>query len=334
MKRYLLLIVILIAASNASGQDKPKLVGEVEFFGYSGINLDKLRAALPFHETDSFTLETFAAKLEPAGEAVKRVTGQWPTDVAYVCCDDRGNWIVFIGLSGKTINYNPPPKGNTRLPENILSLYERFTKSNMESVQQGASAEDRSKGYALSTHPPLRSIQLEMRAYAVGHDQLLRDVLENSSDDQQRIVAAQLLGYARKSKSQIAALIHANRDSNGTVRNNATRALIMLAESSLKTAMEIPAEGFVELLLSGTWSDLNKVSGLLSAITKSRNAELLAKLRRREVLERLIEMARWRSHGQAARYILGRIAGIGESRLERLVRSSKVEEIINELPGK
>ena len=334
MKRYLLLILILFAASIAYGQDKPKLIGEVEFFGYSGIDLNKLRAALPFHETESFIGETFAAKLEPAREAIKQITGRWPTDMTNVCCDDQGNWIVFIGLSGKNISYNPPPKGNTRLPENILNLYERFIKGNMESVQQGASAEDRSKGYALSASPLLRSIQLEMRAYAVGHDRLLRNVLKNASDDQQRIVAAELLGYARQSVSQIAALVHANRDGNGTVRNNATRALIVLAESSPKAAMKIPAEGFIELLLSGTWTDLNKVSGLLSAITKSRNAKLLTQLRRREVLERLIEMARWRSHAEAARYILGRIAGIDESRLEGLVRSGKVEVIINELSGK
>jgi hypothetical protein len=334
MKRYLLLIIILIVATIASGQDKPKLIGEVEFFGYSGINLNELRAALPFHETDTFIGETYAAKLEPAGEAIKRVTGRLPTDIASICCDARGNWVVFIGLTGKTISYNPPPKGNTRLPENTLNLYERFIKGNMESVQQGAYAEDRSKGYALSAHPPLRSIQLEMRAYAVGHDRLLRDVLENASDDQQRIVAAELLGYARRSQSQIAALVHANRDSNGAVRNNATRALIVLAESSPKAAREIPAEGFIELLLSGTWTDLNKVSGLLSAITRSRNAKILEQLRRREVVERLIEMARWRSHGEAARYILGRVAGIDERRLEGLVMSGKVEVIINELPGK
>jgi hypothetical protein len=327
-------IVILIAASIASGQEKPKLIGEVEFFGYSGINLTKLRAALPFREGDSFSGETFAAKLEPAGEAIKRVSGQGPTDIATVCCDDRGNWVVFIGLSGKTTSYNPPPKGDTRLPQNILDLYERFIKGNMEDAQRGASAEDRSEGYALSAHPPLRSSQLEMRAYAVGHDRLLRDVLETASDDQQRIVAAELLGYAQQSKSQIAALVRASRDSNGTVRNNATRALLVLAESSPKAATEIPAESFIELLLSGTWTDLNKVSGLFYALTKSRNVKLLEQLRRREVLERLIEMARWRSHGEAARYIVGRVAGIDESRLEGLVRGGKVEAIINELPGK
>jgi hypothetical protein len=67
----------------------------------------------------------------------------------------------------------------------------------------------------------------------------------------------------RQSSSQIAALVHASRDSNSGVRNNATRALLVLAESNPKRAKEIPADKFIELLLSGTWTDLNKASGLL-----------------------------------------------------------------------
>jgi hypothetical protein len=330
----LLLLIIFLLAPGASGENQPKLIGEIEFFGYSRIDVNKVRAALPFQEKDPFTLETFGEKLEPAREAVKQVIGQAPTDISPVCCDDQGNWIIFIGLSGKTARYNPLPRGAARLPENILKLYDRFIKINMEGVQKGDFNEDRTTGYALSAYPPLRSIQLEMRAYAVGHEALLRDVLESSSDERQRIVAAQLLGYARQSRSQIIALVRATQDSNGMVRNNATRALIVLAESNPEIARGIPAEGFIELLLSETWSDLNKAGGLLKAITKSRDAKVLAQLRRREVLERLIEIARWRSHGEAARYILGRIAGIDETRLEQLVRTGQVKVIIHELHGK
>src|ERR1700730_13798316 len=125
MKRHVLLIIILLASS-ASGQDKPKLIGEIEFFGYSGIDPNKVRAALPFHEKDRFSGETFAAQVELAREAVKQVAGQAPTNMGTVCCDDQGNWIIFIGLSGKTIRYNSPPGGSTRLPENILKLYDQF----------------------------------------------------------------------------------------------------------------------------------------------------------------------------------------------------------------
>jgi hypothetical protein len=333
MKHQVLLIIILLASS-ASGQDKPKLIGEIEFFGYSRIDLNKVRAVLPFHEKDRFNGETFAEKQKQARDAVKQVIGLAPTDIEPICCDDQGNWIIYIGLSGRTIRYNRPPGATTRLPENILNLYDRFIKVLFEGVQKGNSTEDDSKGYALAAYPPLRSIQLEMRAYAISHEALLRAVLKTSSDDGQRIVAAELLGYAQQSKFQIAALVHANRDSNGDVRNNATRALIVLAESSPKVAMKIRAVGFIELLLSGTWTDLNKAGGLLNAITKSRDAKALAELRKREVLDRLIEIARWRSHGESARYILGRIAGIEEDRLKQLVKTGKVEEIISELQGK
>jgi hypothetical protein len=328
------MILFLLPAVDASGQDKAKIIGEIEFFGYSDFDLDRMRSTLPFHEGDEFSLEAFASKAEQAGKAVKGVTGQWPTDMTNVCCDVRSNWIIFIGLSGKSIRYNLRPSGTARLPEQILELYRRFIEVNLEGVQKGAFAEDDSKGYSLAEYPPLRSIQLEMRAYALEHAVLLRSVLDTSSDDEHRIAAAELLGYARQSKSQLAALVRATRDSNSAVRNNATRALIVLAGSNAQVAKEIPVSGFVELLLSGTWTDLNKASNLLNFITKNREAKALLPLRRREVLERLIQMARWRSHGEPARWILGRIAGINESRLEQLVKAGQMEVIINKLQGK
>ena len=250
MKSYLVLLSILIAAS-AFAQDKPKRIGGIEFFGAAGSDLNKVRAALPFHEGDEFSIETGEEKVRRAIEAVKQVIGHPPTNIAPTCCDKQGNWIIYIGLSGKTMRYNLQPKGTARLPKNIVALYERFMNALTEAVQKGIAAEDQSKGYALSEHPPLRSTQLEMRAYAVDHEASLRDVLETSSDDQQRIVAAQLLGYVRQSKSQITALANASRDNNSTVRNNATRALSVLAESNPNLAADIPAEGFIELLLSG-----------------------------------------------------------------------------------
>jgi hypothetical protein len=314
MKHQAILIIILLASSTCA-QDKPKLIGEIEFFGYSGIKLDngpidlhKVKTALPFQEKDEFSGETFPELAEKSAEAVKRLTGHPPTDINSTCCDDQGNWIIFIGLSGKTIRYNDPPNGATRLPANILNLYERFFKVMMESVAKGAAAEDHSQGYALSPSPPLRAIQLEMRAYAVGHEVLLRRVLATAADVQQRIVAAQLLGFTKQSRTQIAALVRAHLDSNGTVRNNATRALIVLADSSSSVAMKIPVAGFVEQLLSGTWTDLNKAGFLLDSITKSDKGKIPDALRRKEVRDRLIEMARWRTgHAEAARHILARM---------------------------
>jgi hypothetical protein len=333
MKHYL--VLALFAVSSALGQDKPQRIGQIEFFGYSGIDLSRAKATLPFQEGDEFKIETWEEKVNQAREAVTQTTGRTPTDISPTCCDDQNNWTLFVGLSGKTLRYNLPPKGTARLPGTIVNLYERLMDALMESVQKGAANEDHSKGYALSEYyTPARATQLAVREYATRHGALLREVLKTSSDDEQRIVAAHLLGYTQQSKSQITALVHASRDANSTVRNNATRALLVLVESNPKLAIDIPVGGFAELLLSGTWTDLNKASFLLSSLTRSRNAKMLGKLRDREVVERLMEMARWRTHGEPARTILGHIAGADEERLQQLVTTGNVEEIINRKQAK
>lgn len=310
-------------------------IGEIEFFGYEGIDLNKVRAALPFHEGDEFRFETMAETMERALRAIKQVTGKQPPGLGPTCCDDQGRLIFFIGLSGKTIHYNPSPKGSARLPSSITNLYQQFMDTVQESTRKGITSEDRSKGYPLSSYPSMRAAQLKMRAYAVGHERLLINVLKSAAEDEQRIAAAEVLGFARQSKAQINALVHASRDSNETVRNNATRALVVLVESKPELAKQIPAEGFIELLFSDTWTDLNKAGSLLADLTISRDPKLLARLNQPEVISRLIEMARWRTgHAQAARMILGRIAGIEEMRLRQLSTTGQTDVILDALKNK
>jgi hypothetical protein len=333
MKRYLLPIVFLLVAT-ASAQGQQFRIGEIEFYGAAGVDLEKVRAALPFREGDTLSKETGAQeKFERAKQIIKQLTGRTPTEVGAVCCDTRGGMIIFIGLSGQPMRYSPAPKGKARFPASVNKLYDEWWNALTEGTRQGKSSEDWSQGYALSKdYPPLRVIQLRMRAYALRHDALIRTVLETSADDNQRAMAAELLGYARSSDSQLTALVRACRDSNGDVRNNATRALVVLAMARPELARRIQPGVFIEMLMSGTWTDVNKSSGLLDNLTKNRNPHLLAELRRPAIIERLIEMARWRTgHANAARLILGRIAGIDETRLLQLVAAGQVDQIINAL---
>jgi hypothetical protein len=107
---------------------------------------------------------------------------------------------------------------------------------------------------------------------------------------------------------------------------------MVLVESAPKLAEDIPVGDFAELILSGSWTDLNKASFLLAAITINRNPEVLLQLGRKDVLQRLVEIAQWRTeHGEAAQYILGRIAGIDEDNLVQLVTARNVQNIINRL---
>ena len=341
MKLHLYPLVILasLLAPASFGQEKPGHIGEIEFYGRSSLDQSKIREALPVREGDEFnaTGETIFNLIERVTETLKRVTGSGPTDVSPICCDSQGNWIIYIGLPGaslRSFQYNPVPRGSVRLPPEALTLYRETMAAWMPAVQKQA-AEDVSQGFALSSDPALRARQLAVRDYALRNESLLRSVLESSADAQHRIAAAYLLGYTRQSNAQIAALVRASRDSDDTVRNNASRALGVLATANSKLAERIPAAGFIEMLSSGSWTDRNKAGYVLDALTKWRNPRLLGQLRS-NALDTLLEMARWRVNGHAysARMLLGRIAGIEESRLKRLAENGEAEQIIDALKKK
>ena len=333
MKRYLLpVFLLLVAMASAQEEQQPVRIAEIGFYGAGGVDLEKLRAALPFHEGEMFSKETEAQKLEKAKQVIKQLTGRAPTEIAPSCCDARGGLTIFIGLSGQAIRYLPAPKGEARFPASVSKLFDEWSNALSEGERRGANSEDWSQGYALSKdYPPLRAIQLRMREYALADEALIRRVLETSADGNQRAMAAELMGYARQSDAQLSALVRACRDSDDSVRNNASRALIVLVGSKPGLARRIEPAVFIEMLMSGTWSDVNKSSYLLDGLTRSRDPQLLARLRRPAVIGRLIEVARWRSHAEAARTVLGRVAGIDETRLAQLVAAGQVDQIINAL---
>ena len=336
MKRALLLIILLLAVV-VLGQENHRRIGEIDFYGYAGFDLEKVRAALPLREGDEFrdSDNAFFETIDHIRAAITKVIGKPPTDIAVVCCDDQGGQMIYIGLPGKSIRnnpFNPPPKGSVHFPARVIDLYQQTMEALSKDVRRGASKEDESKGYALSTDPELRGKQLATREYATHHEQLVFRVLASSKDAEQRIAAAHILGYARQSKGQIAALVRASYDVDDTVRNNAIRALGVLAQSNSRVAARIPAEQFIAMLNSGSWTDRNKAGFLLDALSQGRDPRLLSKLRS-QALDSLIEMARWRSRGHAgtARILLGRIAGIEETRLQQLVGAGEVEQILNAL---
>lgn len=99
-----------------------------------------------------------------------------------------------------------------------------------------------------------------------------------------------------------------------------------------QVANQVPPEGFIDMVSSGSWTDRNKAGFLLNELSKRRDSKFLGVLRSR-ALDSLIEMARWRSRGHAdfARILLGRIAGIEETHLQQLVGEGQVDQIIEAL---
>jgi hypothetical protein len=327
--------LVLIGSVTVTTAPERKPLGEIDFFGCKGLDVRTIRAALPLHEGELFP----PAKVKHSddlkrqvGEAVKQVIGREPTSVSFVCCDAKQNWMVYIGLPGESyaaLAFNPTPAGTTRFPKGVVGLRQRWEDAWSTAVIQGHATEDESEGYALAGDPRTRKEQLAMRDYALHNEALVLRVLASSSDARHRAIAAQLLGYGPQSEDQIDALVQASLDADDDVRNDAVRALWVLGDAKPNLAEKIPLEPFIRLLRSGEWSDHNKASLVLVTLTKRRDPRVLAQLRA-EALDPLLEMARWRSigHAEAALLILGRMAGLDEDALNKLIEAGQVDTIL------
>lgn len=319
-------ILWLALAGVVCAQPQTLQIGWIDFYGYAGLDLDAVRARLPIHEGERVSED----QMEKLSDRIKQSVEA--TNVNATCCDEKGRLLFYIALRGgsaRDVRYNPAPTGDARLRQAITDLDRRFADAVTQAISKGVTGEDQSKGYALSADPDARAKQLAMRDYAIGHERLIARVLASSRDDGQRAIAARLMGYARQSGAQIAALVHASRDPDEEVRNNATRALWVLATSSPERAAQVPAAGFIEMLYSRSWTDRNKSTLLLEALTRGRDPKVLAALRA-QAFDPLIEMARWHNsaHAYGARMMLGRCAGIEEHRLEKLAAAGELDPIL------
>ena len=305
--------------------DEKTAIANIDFFGYGQLDVVKLRAALPIKAGESIERSQWNSYRSRIEEAIRSATGKPPTDVTAVCCNEQGNSIIYIGVAGTSsmaVKHKRAPVGEVRLPAAALKLSQETEEALKTAVLAGRTHEDHSNGYALSAEPELRTKQLQIREFALANEELLRNVLSSSSDAEHRAIAAQFLGYVNVSARQIGDLSEAANDTDAGVRNNAVRALGVIAGSSQRRARMISPQPFIALLKSGRWLDRNKGGWLLINLTASRDPKLLKQLRV-EAMDALIEMARWRftDHATFGRRLLGRIAGIEEAKLDRLINN-------------
>ena len=306
-------------------------IANIDLFGYGNLDVKKLRSIVPIAAGKSIKLSEWSTHRERIEAAIHTLTGKPPTDVALACCNEQGDSMLYIGVAGTSsvaVQHKPAPTREVRLPAAALKLNRETDEAMRKAALAGRTQQDNSNGYSLSADPELRAKELLIREFALANEDVIRTVLLTSSDAEHRAVAAQFLGYSNVSARQIADLVEAANDLDPSVRNNAVRALGVIAGSSQQRAGMIPPDRFIALLKSEKWVDRNKGCWLMVNLTASRDPKLLKQLRT-EATDALIEMARWRfvGHASSARRLLGRLAGIEETRLDTLI-NDEAETII------
>jgi hypothetical protein len=319
---FLTASVIQLAGAPAKCQsaDQIPAIGQINYFGYGGIDLQPIEAALPIKVGGVLSLDGLESTRDLIGQRIRGITGHVPTNIDFVCCDEHSHLLIFIGLGG-TSSRTPPFRSNPNGPDHLepaaLKLYQQSMDALMAAVQRGSAPEDDSNGYALNSDAELHRIQLLIRAYALDRAPELERVLRDAADPKQRQVSATLLGYAKRSPSQVQGLADAILDPDSEVRNNAVRALMVLTSAKSTEPIHLNLTSIGALLSSGVWSDRNKASLLLDNLTASRDPATLHELRA-TALDALIEGASWHGdpgHAGAFVILLGRIANLSEEQL-------------------
>ena len=134
--------------------------------------------------------------------------------------------------------------------------------------------------------------------------------------------------------ARLTALLHAVNDPDSTVRNNAVRVLAVLAEHDAGIARQIPADPFIPMLNSDTWTDRNKAMFVLEPITAARDPKTPESLRHQAITP-LRQMSRWTywGHAKMALVLLGRAAGMPEERLQILLTAGDAAAILDAAGG-
>ncbi|HKS40131.1 MAG TPA: HEAT repeat domain-containing protein [Blastocatellia bacterium] len=314
--------------SSSTAQMPP--IGIIDFYGLHNLSENQARQALKIKEGDSVP-----ASLDDAVKELRALPGVEHVHLSLGCCDSNGKSTLYIGIEEKgfpALRFRPAPKKNVLLPDDVVEAGRDFLNAIEQAVLSGDAAEDESQGHALTHYPAARAIQEQYIKFAARDLKQLRDVLHNSNNAEHRAVAAQVIAYTKNKQAVVSDLVAAIKDPDDTVRNNAMRALGVMAQAQTegKLKIRIPWSPFVEMLNSSVWKDRNKSSLTLMRLTQKRDPVLLAQLRDR-ALESLVEMARWKDkgHAGASLYILGRIAGISDKEIFEAFDKNNREAIIN-----
>jgi hypothetical protein len=309
--------------------DLPR-IGVIDFYGRHAVPEAKLLTAMGLKVGS-----TLPPSKEDIEEKLQAVPGVVAAHLEATCCD-ANQVVLYVGIEERGaphLEYNAvPTTEDLLLPEEIHREYEGFLAAVALAVRTGNTDEDLSAGHSLMKHTGARVHQLRFIKLAEENSIAIRKVLRNSADNEQRAIAAYVLGYAPNKAAVADDLQWAIRDPDPTVRNNAMRALAAFSVLALKdpnSGLKVPATWFVEALNSLDWQDRVTAANILVTLTEGRNAAIFEQIRER-ALPALVEMAGWKTLPQAlpAFLVLGRMASLAETEIQDKWSEGKRAEVL------
>lgn len=321
------LAILAVAVCPAAAQI-PK-IGDINFYGLRKLAPEKVLGALEVKSGDP--LPASKGNLE---DRLELLPGVVAARVEAVCCEGA-NATLFIGIEEKGAAHfdtRPPPAGSATLPETVMTAYREYMGAVERAAQLGNAAEDLTAGESHIADIPARLFEDQLSGLAANSIDLLRDVLRNGSEPEERAVAAAVIGYAPKKDEAIKDLQFAMQDPEPAVRANAVRAMMaiaVLAQKRPELGLRIEPTWMVEMLNSIVLGDRQHAALALVTLTEQRPAAVLDRIRER-ALPSLVDMARWKTlrYALPAFLLVGRTAGVPENELQDQWRQGDRETAI------
>lgn len=291
-------------------------IGAVDYYGLHKVSEERVRKAAGVSEGDHLPASKTVIE-----DRLEQIPGIVLAHLEAVCCvGDRA--ILYVGVEERGtphLEFHEAPQGESTLPKTVTDEYDGFLLALAAAARAGHTGQDLSSGYELSSDPGVRAYQERFLRLALANLTTLREVLRNSMYEDQRAIAAYVIGYAPPQQGVIDDLQNALQDPAEGVRANAMRslaALTVLAEAKPGLGLHVPATWFVELLHSMVWSDRYHGAQALVAITDGGNPAALEQIRQRG-LTSVVEMARWKTltHALPAFILTGRVAGLPDKEI-------------------
>lgn len=320
----------------ASAEDISPRIGLIQIYGARKVSLDKIRKALGVHEGSPLPRSKGDVELR-----LNKISGIVASRLEAACCVD-GKTVLYVGIEEKDsphFEFRPEPEGKATLPSDLIAEYEDFLDTVNQSIRLGETGESLSNGYSVMDNPGAREHQQAFVSLAAKDLNALHQVIRESSDPDQRAIAAYVLQYGprgpRTTTQIVNDLQYALQDDDETVRKNAIRSLTAMyvgAKFHPQDKVVVQPTWFVELLNSIDWSDRHNAAEALVDMTEDHNADTLNLIRDR-ALPSVTEMADWRDLESAlpAFILTGRLAGLSEKQIQHAWVGGNRQDVIRQV---